>query len=142
MKLQLTIPSKPGFLHMLPGLDVIALLLIYPLMGASLVQETGIGVTLHESPWSYGQSSSPVVVTLGAGQGSPLWVNKKLIQSEDLESEITKIRESEDGSLMTSVVLRSDVAVSSRAEKEVMHRILKLGLDCKLLGKPVEMGVK
>lgn len=135
MKLKLTIPAKPGFLHMLPGLDIIALILIYPLMGASLVQESGVAVKLHESPWRYEQTDKPVVITLGAGSDRPLWVNKKLISADELESEIAKIREAEGGAAITTAVLRVDVAVSSGVEKEVMNRILKLGLDCKLLGK-------
>lgn len=138
MKLEMTIPSKPGFLHMLPGLDVIALLLVYPLMGASLVKETGIDVRLHESPWSYQQTESPVVITLGAGEGRPLWVNKKLIKADDLESEIAKVRNAKDGNLISTAVIRSDVSVQSGVEKDVINRVLKLGLDCKILGKPVD----
>ena len=55
MKLEMTLPAKPGFLHMLPGLDIIALILMFPLLGPSFVQQTGIDVQVHESPWRYEQ---------------------------------------------------------------------------------------
>ena len=135
MKLELTIPARPSFLHMLPGLDIIALILIYPLMGASLVQETGVDVRLHESPWRYEQTDNPIVITLGAGSDRPIWVNKKQVSPDELEAEIAKIRREEGGDLITTAVLKSDVAVPSGAEKVIMNRVLKLGLDCKLLGR-------
>lgn len=135
MKLELTIPATPGFLHMLPGLDIIALILVYPLMGASLVQETGVTVKLHESPWRYEQTDKPVVITLGAGEDRMIWLNKKLVAIDDLEQELAKLRDEEGGAAITTAVLRADVTVPSGVEKDVMNRILKLGLDCKLLGR-------
>jgi len=69
MKLEMTLPARPGFLHMLPGLDIIALILMFPLLGPSFVQQTGIDVQVHESPWRYEQMDNPSGVTLGAAVG-------------------------------------------------------------------------
>jgi len=85
MKLELTLPAKPGFLHMLPALDMIALVLMFPLLGSSFVRQSGMEVILHESPWRYQQMDSPVVVTLGVGRDHPMWINKKQVLIEDLE---------------------------------------------------------
>jgi len=137
MKLEMTLPATPGFLHMLPGLDIIALVLIFPLLGPSFVQQTGIDVQVHESPWRYEQMDNPVVITLGAGQGTPMWVNKQLVPMDDLEKELLRIRAEEGGSSITTAVLRSDVAVPSGVEKGVINRILKMGLNCGLVGRPV-----
>ena len=137
MKLEMTLPARPGFLHMLPGLDIIALVLVFPLLGPSFVQQTGIDVKVHESPWRYEQMDNPVVITLGAGQGTPMWVNKQLVPLENLEKELLRIRAEEGGSSITTAVLRSDVAVPSGVEKGVINRILKMGLNCGLVGRPV-----
>lgn len=138
-------PSTPGFLHMLPGLDIIALILIFPLLGPSFMQQTGIDVRVHESPWRYEQMENPVVVTLGAaesGEEIPLWVNKNLVTMENLEQEIARLRAEEGGDTITTAVIRSDVSVPSGVEKEVINRVLKLGLGCGLVGRPVGKGEK
>jgi len=143
MKLEMTLPAKPGFLHMLPGLDIIALILMFPLLGPSFVQQTGIDVQVHESPWRYEQMENPIVVTLGAASGDevvPLWVNKNLISMGRLEDEINQLRSEEGGDEITSVIIRSDVSVPSGTEKEVINRVIKLGLKCGLVGKPVGQG--
>ncbi|MCP5535996.1 MAG: hypothetical protein H7A51_07135 [Akkermansiaceae bacterium] len=140
MKLEMTLPSTPGFLHTIPGLDIIALILVFPLLGPSFVQQTGIDVQVHESPWRYEQMDNPVVVTLGASRddaGTPMWINKNLVPMENLEAEIHKLRSEEGGDTITTAVLRSDVSVPSGVEKEVMNRILKLGLNCGLVGRPI-----
>jgi len=143
MKLEMTLPSTPGFLHMLPGLDIIALILIFPLLGPSFVQQTGIDVRVHESPWRYEQMENPVVVTLGAavaGEEIPLWVNKNLVTIEGLEQEIVRLRAEEGGDAISTAVIRSDVSVPSGVEKDVINRVLKLGLSCGLVGRPVGKG--
>jgi len=136
MKLELTLPDKPGFLHMLPGLDILALVLVYPLFGPSFVQQTGINVTLHESSWRYEQMENPVVITLGAGEDTPMWINKRQVLLADLESEIKRLQSEEDGNTITTAVLRTDVLVPSGVEKDVINRVIKIGLDCGLIGRP------
>lgn len=137
MKLKLTLPSKPGFLHTLAGLDIMALILVFPLLGPSFAQQTGIEVTVHESPWRLSQMDNPIVITLGEGAGNALWVNKNLIPIEKLEQEIQRLREEEGGAAITTAVVRSDVAVPSGVEKDVINRILQMGLNCGLAGRPV-----
>ena len=140
MKLEVTLPSSPGFLHTLPGLDILALVLVFPLLGPSFVQQTGIDVRVHESPWRYEQMINPVVVTLGAGETNPIWVNKKQVSMEHLEDEIRKLRDEEGGESITTAVSRVDVSVPSGLEKDVINRILKMGLNCGLVGRPEGRG--
>ncbi len=140
MKLEMTLPARPGFLHMLPGLDIIALILMFPLLGPSFVQQTGIDVRVHESPWRYEQMDNPIVVTLGAAVGDeavPVWVNKDQVSLGGLESAIDTLRSEEGGDAITTVVIRSDVSVPSGVEKEVVNRVIKLGLKCGLVGRPI-----
>lgn len=137
MKLKLTLPAKPGFLHTLAGLDIIALILVFPLLGPSFAQQTGIEVTVHESPWRLSQMDNPIVITLGVGEGKPLWVNKNLVAMEDLEAEIQRLRSEEGGEGITTAVIRADVAVPSGVEKEVINRLLKMGLNCGIAGRPI-----
>jgi len=134
MKLEMTLPSNPGFIHALPCLDLLALILMFPLLGSSFVSQAGLTVTVHESPWRYQQMNDPVVVTLGVGDDHPIWVNKKRVSLDDLEEEIEAVRKMK-GSELTTAVVRSDVSVPSGFEKEVVNRILKMGLNCGLLGR-------
>ncbi|NWK56894.1 biopolymer transporter ExbD [Verrucomicrobiaceae bacterium N1E253] len=136
MKLEMTLPSKPGFLHVLPGVDLLALVLMFPLLGSSFVRQAGMEVTVHESPWRYDQMDNPVVITLGAGEQTPMWVNKKQVEMDQLEREIKRVLQAEGGKSITTAVVRSDVGVPSGVEKEVIIRIQKMGLNCGLVGRP------
>ena len=143
MKLEMTLPARPGFLHILPGLDIIALILMFPLLGPSFVQQTGIDVQVHESPWRYEQMDNPIVVTLGAAVGDevvPVWVNKDQVSLGRLEAAIDALRSAEGGDAITTVVIRSDVSVPSGVEKEVVNQVIKLGLKCGIVGRPVGQG--
>ena len=139
----MTLQARPGFLHMLPGLDIIALILMFPLLGPSFVQQTGIDVQVHESPWRYEQMDNPIVVTLGAAVGDevvPVWVNKDQVSLGRLEAAIDALRSEEGGDAITTVVIRSDVSVPSGVEKEVVNQVIKLGLKCGIVGRPVGQG--
>ena len=136
MKLEVTLPSAPGFLHSLPALDIIALVLVFPLLGPSFVQQTGIEVKLHESPWRYEQMDNPIVITLGAGMSDSLWVNKKSVPMNELEAEVKRLMSEEGGENITTAVVRSDVSVPSGLEKDVINRVMKMGLNCGLVGRP------
>ncbi|MGB1260445.1 MAG: ExbD/TolR family protein [Akkermansiaceae bacterium] len=129
-------PSKPGFLHMLPGLDIVALILIFPLLGSSFMQQTGLQVELPDSPWRFQQMENPILVTLGSGRNHPVWVNKKQIPYDQLETEILRLRSEEGGEMINTVVLQVDQQVSSGFEKEVINRLIKMGLNCGMLGRP------
>ena len=137
MKLELTLPATPGFMHMFPGLDIIALVLMFPLLGSSVVRQAGIEVTVHESPWRYQQMDSPVVVTLGVGDDHPMWINKTPVPLADLENEIKRLQRADGGDAITTAVVRSDIGVPSGVEKDVINRILMMGLNCGLVGKPM-----
>lgn len=138
MKLELTLPSKPGLLHALPGMDMLALVLMFPLLGTSFVRQAGMDVVVHESPWRYEQMERPIVVTLGAGDDAPMWVNKREVPLDQLEVAVQRVLEAEGGKQITTAVVRSDVGVLSGVEKDVINRILKMGLKCALVGRPVE----
>ena len=75
-----------------------------------------------------------------ADEAVPLWVNKNLISMARLEDEINQLRSEEGGDAITSVIIRSDVSVPSGTEKEVINRVIKLGLKCGLVGKPMGQG--
>ena len=79
---------------------------------------------------------NPILITLGAGPDNPLWVNKNAVPLVSLEDEIKRLREEEGGKSITTALVRADVAVPSGVEKEVVNRLLKMGLNCGLVGKP------
>ena len=64
-------------------------------------------------------------------------MNKKLVPIESFEEEIIRLKKEEGGASITTAVVRSDVNVPSGVEKDVINRILKLGLNCGLAGRPI-----
>ena len=49
MKLEMTLPERPGFLHAVPVLNIFALVQLFFLLGPSLVRQSGVAVDLPPS---------------------------------------------------------------------------------------------
>jgi hypothetical protein len=71
MKLEMTLPERPGFLHAVPVLNLFALLLLFLLLGPSFVMHSGISVELPPSRFQMERYRESLVVTLGPGQPTP-----------------------------------------------------------------------
>ena len=71
MKLESTLPERPGLLHAVPVLDLFALLWLMVLLAPSLLQQSGVSVELPPSRFKLDRFPDALVVTLGPGEAEP-----------------------------------------------------------------------
>ena len=70
MKLEMSLPERPGFLHAVPILNIFALVQLFFLLGPSLVLHSGVAVDLAPSRFQMERYQDSIVVTLGPGEPS------------------------------------------------------------------------
>lgn len=138
MKLELTLPERPGLLHAVPIFDLFALLLLFFLMGPSFVQQPGVMVDPAPSRFQLERYEESLVVTLGPGEPQPrLHLGREAVNLAQLGERLDRLRE--DGAPARSIVLmKTDQGTPVAMEREVMELILEKGYRVALVGQAVK----
>jgi len=129
MKLEMSLPEKPGFLHALPLLDLLALVMLFPLLASSLAPQAGVEIELPETNFRLQRVSNPIVVSITGGTDPQYWVGKERVERDVLLDAVKmrSIRWEEGGS--PAVLLK--VAKSAQAYgMEVSYELLREGYRC------------
>ncbi len=134
MKLELTLPERPGLLHAVPILNLFALLWLLVLYGPLLLRQSGMAVELPPSRFQLERYQDAVVVTLGPGETSPrIHLGRDLVTLEVLGGHLEKLRA--DGAAATAIVLlQSDAGTPVGAERQVIELVVGKGFRLALVG--------
>lgn len=143
MKLESTLPERPGFLFVVPAFNLFALLLVFFLLGPSFVSQSGIAVELPVSRFQMERQADTTVVTIedsgpeGVSESDPptYWVEREPVSLGQL-SERLDARRGSDTSPATTVLLRVDKGVPVEIQRNVAEIALQKGLRVYLLGQP------
>jgi biopolymer transport protein ExbD len=135
MKLEMTLPERPGFLHAVPVLNLFALMQLFFLLGPSLLMQSGVTVDLPPSRFQMDRYQESLVVTLGPGEPlphihlgrDPVTRGELLRRLEDLGSTGAQNR--------VIVLLQSDAGVPVGTERELTEMILSKGFRVAMVGK-------
>lgn len=135
MKLESTLPERPGFLFVVPAFNLFALLLVFFLLGPSFVSQSGVAVELPVSRFQMERHADATVITVTAGDPPGYWVEREPVSLGQL-SERLDARRGSDSSPATTVLLRVDKGVSVEVQRNVAEIALQKGLRVYLLGQP------
>lgn len=135
MKLEMTLPERPGFLHALPILNIFALVQLFFLLGPSLVSQSGVAVDLPPSHFQMERYQDSLVVTLGPGEPTPrIHFGRDAVTLAELSERLEKLRA--DGvSSRALVLLQTDSGTPVGVEREVTELTLGKGFRLALVGK-------
>lgn len=134
MKLEMTLPERPGLLHAVPVLNVFALLWLLFLLGPSLSRQSGIAVELPPSKFQLERYQDSVVVTLGPGEESPrIHFGRDLVTYEELAVRLEVLRK-DGGAVKTLVLLQTDAGTQVGLDRRVSELILEKGFRLALVG--------
>ncbi|MFD0894067.1 biopolymer transporter ExbD [Luteolibacter ambystomatis] len=136
MKLELTLPERPGFLHVVPLFNLFALLLMFFVLGPSLVLQAGKQVELPPSKFQMERFTGAQVVTLGPGSPAKIYLGREAISLDALGKKLDERR----GSGPAAVLLRADVGTPVVLEQEVSELILRKNYKVMLVGRPAQVG--
>lgn len=135
MKLEMTLPERPGFLHAVPLLNIFAMVQLFFLLGPSLVWQSGVAVDLPPSRFQMERFETPLVVTLGPGEPTPrIHFARDSVTLLELSERLDKLRE--NGAQTKSIVLlQTDTGTPVGVEREVTEMILAKGFRLALVGR-------
>ncbi len=136
MKLELTLPERPGFLHAVPLFNLFALLLMFFVLGPSLVLQSGVAVELPPSRFQMERFSGALAVTLGPGQPPQLYFGR---ESTNLDG-LGRLLDERRGNVQGTILLRSDAGTPVGLEREVCELILRKGYRLMMVGRPIQAG--
>ena len=135
MKLVMTLPERPGFLHAVPILNIFALMQLFFLLGPSLLMQSGVAVDLPPSRFQLERYEEQLVVTLGPGVPNPrLHLGRDPVTQEELSARLDKLRET-GAQAKAIVLLQTDAGTPAGVEREVTELILGKGFRLALVGK-------
>lgn len=134
MKLEMTLPERPGFLHALPVLDLFALLWLLFLLAPALLRQSGVGVELPPSRFQLERYEDSVIVTLGSGvDGSVFHFDREKVTRDELARRLEALA-AKGATHSTMVLLQSDQNTPVGTEREISEMVLQLGFRLALVG--------
>ncbi|WAC19823.1 biopolymer transporter ExbD [Luteolibacter sp. SL250] len=138
MKLEMTLPERPGFLHAVPVLNLFALLLLFLLLGPSFVMHSGISVEMPPSRFQMERFRDSLVVTLGPGR---LHLGRDSMTLPELLERLDEIH-GQDGIAKTIVLMQTDAGTPVGVEREVTEAILAKGFRIAYVGQAIPSAVQ
>jgi len=141
MKLESTLPERPGFLFMVPAFNLFALLLVFLLLGGQFVSQSGVAVELPVSRFQLERQAEATVVTITAGAEPGYWLEREPVSLGQLSERLDARRGSESAPA-TSVLLRVEKGVPVETQRNVAEIALQKGLRVYLLGQSEEAAVQ
>lgn len=134
MKLEMSLPERPGFLHVVPILNIFALLLFF-LLGPSLALQSGVAIDLPPSKFQMERYQNAWVVTLGPGEPTPrIHFGRDPVTRDELSARLDKLR-AEGAVAKAIILLQTDAGTPVGVEREITELVLGQGFRMALVGK-------
>ena len=134
MKLEMSLPERPGLLHALPVLDIFALLWLLFLLGPSLLRQSGIEVELPPSRFQLDRYEDTLVVTLGPGENNPrIHLGRDSVTAEELATRLDTLAGT-GAQAKTITLLQTDAGTPVGVEREITELILSKGFRLAIVG--------
>lgn len=142
MKLEMTLPERPGFLHAVPVLNLFGLLLLFLLLGPSFVMHSGISVEMPPSRFQMERYRNSLVVTLGPGQPDPrIHLGREAVTLPELMARL-EAQKADGGAARSIVLLQTDEGTPVGIEREVTEAILAKGFRVAFVGQAIPASAK
>ena len=134
MKLEMSLPERPGFLHAVPVLDLFALLWLLFLLGPSLLRQSGVAVELPPSRFQLERYQDSLVITLGRGEnGATIHFGRDVVTLSGLAERLETLR-TEGAQAKTMVLLQTDQGIPVGIERQITELVLDKGFRVAQVG--------
>lgn len=134
MKLESTLPERPGFLFVVPAFNLLALLISFLLLGPHFLNQYGVAVELPVSRYQMERPGDAMVITVTPGDPPGYWIDREAVSLGALSERLDARRGSESAP-STSVLLRVDREVPVQVQQAVAEIALQKGYRVWVLGQ-------
>lgn len=135
MKLELSLPERPGLLHAVPVFDLFVVLWLLFLLSSALLRQSGVMVSLPPSQFELERFQDTIVVTLGPGEQEPsIHLGRDAVSLDELIKRFEVLKN--DGAQTSSVVLlQSDRSAPVGFQRRLTELILGMGFRMAIVGE-------
>ena len=138
MKLESTLPERPGFLFVVPAFNLLALLICFILLGPAFVSQYGVAMELPVSRYQMERPTDATVITVRApSKDAPpsYWLEREDVSLSQL-SERLDARRGDESSPASTVLLQVEKGVPVETQQAVAEMALPKGFRVWVLGQP------
>lgn len=134
MKLELSLPERPGLLHAVPVCDLFVILWLLFLLGSAMVRQFGVAVELPPSQFQLDRYQNSHVITLSPGDGRPqIHLGRDSLEIAGLRERLGQLSQEATGTDAV-VLLQTDAGTPVGIEREVTELVLGMGYRLVLVG--------
>lgn len=133
----MSLPEKPGLMHALPLVDLLALVMLFPLLTTSLAPQAGVEVELPETDFRLQRVANPIIVSITGGADPQYWVGKEQVEEGDLVLKVQERAESWNSGGPPAILMRVDKSAQMYGV-DVMLKLKNEGFRCLLAAKPIQ----
>jgi biopolymer transport protein ExbD len=135
MKLESTLPERPGFLFVVPAFNLLALLIAFIVWKEAFSGQHGVSLELPVSRYQMERQTDASVVSITAGDPPGYWLEREQLTLGQL-SERLDARRGSDSAPASTVLLRVDRGVPVETQQNVAEVALQKGFRVWMLGQP------
>lgn len=129
MKLEMTLPTTPSFLHALPLLDLLALVMLFPVLTSALAPQAGVEVELPETEFRLQRVSRPIVVSISGGAEPEYWIGKQQVKREEIMAKVAESAADWNEGGKPAVLLKVDKSAQNLGV-DLSFELLRAGYRC------------
>ena len=134
MKLELSLPERPGLLHALPVFDLFLMLWIVFVLSSALNRQTGVAVELPASQFELERYHSTLVVTIASGEPAPqVYLGRDAVSMDELQVRLQELHD-KGAQRHAIVLLRADQSIPVGVQRRIEELALNLGFRVAVLG--------
>ncbi len=129
MKLEMSVPERPGWIFVLPGFDFLLLLLALVMLAGAVTQESYVAIKLPPSEFSgvrLGDDKPVIVMLQSTSKGPAYYIGGVKISAEDLEGAV-QTAVTERGTQRVAIEIDQDASMNERSI--LINLLTKLKLE-------------
>jgi biopolymer transport protein ExbD len=135
MKLESTLPERPGFLFVLPAFNLLALLIAFIVWREAFSSQHGVSLELPVSRYQMERPTDASVISVTASDPPGYWLEREELSLGQL-SERLDARRGSDSAPASNLLLRVDRGVPAETQQKVAEIALQKGFRVWVLGQP------
>ena len=124
MKLEMSLPQRPGLIYTIPVLDILVLVLVFPLLGSSFTTDAGIELLLPDTGHRFDRMERSIVVTVKGSTEQEIFINRRLVKEREMLEELEKEAINWQGGGAVGIILRVDKRVPSGYKTFIADKLL------------------
>ena len=120
----------------MPVLDILVLVLVFPLLGSSFTTDAGIELSLPDTGHRFDRMEHSIVVTVKGLTERQIFINRRLVKERDMLEELSKEAVSWQGGGAVGIIFRVDKRVPSGYKTRIGDKLLAEGYRVYDAGNP------